>query len=434
MECKDVFSYTAMIVGFAMNGEAERALDIFAEMPMVGIKPDEVTFVGVLSACSHAGMVEEGWRHFEDMSRVYNLEPQTEHYGCMVDLLGRAGLISEAEVFIANMPIEPDAFVWGALLGACSIHGKVELGEAIMKKLVAIEPVRDGAYILMSNIYSSANRWKDALKLRKAMKERKMKKTPGCSLIEINGVVHEFRKGDKSHPRNEELRKLIEIVENDFVWENGGSEAYLFGFLTRVGTVVEMWSCLFHDCRKRNVAWEQSERKAERVVKTRLSIHEDSRYLIKGIWFMTRDGTSISDEGVAHFFNLGERIAHGERTFANRAKLAMKEIGADSGQKPRGKGTILLDKLSIGFIWGKFTSCSDRNFWGRGGGTVEKMFQTMTSNSKQDLLLPKEVIFLIQSGIDTFDGEKDGDCESEVRAVVRDGGLSSESSMIKEGK
>ncbi|KAG8488758.1 hypothetical protein CXB51_016768 [Gossypium anomalum] len=209
MECKDVFSYTAMIVGFAMNGEAERALDIFAEMPMVGIKPDEVTFVGVLSACSHAGMVEEGWRHFEDMSRVYNLEPQTEHYGCMVDLLGRAGLISEAEVFIANMPIEPDAFVWGALLGACSIHGKVELGEAVMKKLVAIEPVRDGAYILMSNIYSSANRWKDALKLRKAMKERKMKKTPGCSLIEINGVVHEFRKGDKSHPRNEELRKVL---------------------------------------------------------------------------------------------------------------------------------------------------------------------------------------------------------------------------------
>ncbi|KAK8697472.1 hypothetical protein V6N13_113620 [Hibiscus sabdariffa] len=209
MECKDVFSYTAMIVGFAMNGEAERALEIFSEMPVVGIKPDGVTFVGVLAACSHAGMVEEGRRHFEDMSRVYNLEPQTEHYGCMVDLLGRAGLISEAEEFIANMPIEPDAFVWGALLGACKIHGKIELGETVMKKLVAIEPERDGAYILMSNIYSSANRWKDALKLRKEMKERKMKKAPGCSLIEVNGVVHEFRKGDKSHPRNEELRKLL---------------------------------------------------------------------------------------------------------------------------------------------------------------------------------------------------------------------------------
>ncbi|KAE8690977.1 acyl-CoA synthetase family member 4 [Hibiscus syriacus] len=125
MECKYVFSYTAMIVGFVMHGEAERALDIFAEMRVVGIKPDEVTFVGVLSACSHAGMVGGGWRHFEDMSTVYNLEPQTEHYGCMVDLLGRAGLIHEAEEFIANMPIEPDAFVWGALLGACKIHGKV---------------------------------------------------------------------------------------------------------------------------------------------------------------------------------------------------------------------------------------------------------------------------------------------------------------------
>ncbi|KAK9290892.1 hypothetical protein L1049_009071 [Liquidambar formosana] len=210
MKCKDVYSYTAMIVGLAMHGQGQNALKLFSEMPKMGIEPDEVTFVGVLMACSHVGLVEEGWKHFEDMSRVYNLSPQTEHYGCMVDLLGRAGLIDEAEEFIRNMPIEPDAFVWGALLGACRIHGKVELGQSALEKLVKIEPERDGAYILMSNIYSSANRWRDALKLRKAMKERNMTKTPGCSSIELDGVIHEFRKGDKSHPKSKEIYILLD--------------------------------------------------------------------------------------------------------------------------------------------------------------------------------------------------------------------------------
>jgi len=212
MKNRDVYSYTAIIVGLAMHGEAEKALSIFSKMPSVGIEPDEVTFIGVLSACSHAGLVAEGQKYFEEMSRVYNLIPQTEHYGCMVDLLGRAGLINEAEEFIKNMPIEPDAFVWGALLGACRIHGKVELGESVMRKLLEVEPERDGAYILMSNIYSSSNKWRDALKLRKAMKGKNMKKTPGCSSIELDGVVHEFRKGDKSHPKSKEIYKLLEDI------------------------------------------------------------------------------------------------------------------------------------------------------------------------------------------------------------------------------
>ncbi|OAY32032.1 pentatricopeptide repeat-containing protein At1g31430 [Manihot esculenta] len=227
MKRRDVYSYTAMIVGLAMHGEARRALDIFSQMLKMGIKPDLVTFVGVLSACSHAGLVEEGRRHFEDMSRLYDLEPKTEHYGCMVDLLGRAGLISEAQEFINKMPILPDAFIWGSLLAACKIHAKVELGESAMEKLVEMEPSRDGAYILMSNIYSSANRWRDALKWRKEMKKRNIKKTPGCSSIEIDGMVHEFRKGEKSHPRSKELYKLLQVLthqlrnyglDQNFVW------------------------------------------------------------------------------------------------------------------------------------------------------------------------------------------------------------------------
>ncbi|KAM5550932.1 hypothetical protein ABKV19_027334 [Rosa sericea] len=146
------------------------------------------------------------------MSTVYNLRPQTEHYGCMVDLLGRAGLINEAEEFVNNMPIETDAFVWGALLGACRIHGKVELAETVMMKLLKVEPERDGAYVLMSNIYSSANKWRNAVQLRRAMKEKNMTKTPGCSSIELEGVVHEFRKGDKSHKRSKHIYKLLDEI------------------------------------------------------------------------------------------------------------------------------------------------------------------------------------------------------------------------------
>ncbi|KAF6174659.1 hypothetical protein GIB67_006311 [Kingdonia uniflora] len=214
MKRRDVYSYTGMIVGLAMHGQGQRALSFFSEMSKVGVKPDGVTFVGVLSACSHIGLVEEGRRYFEDMSQLHNLQPQIEHYGCMVDLLGRAGLINEAEEFIRSMPIEPDAFVWGALLGACRLHGKVKLAESIMKRLVEIEPDKDGAFVLMSNIYSSANLWRDAMKVRKLMKERNMKKTPGCSTIELDGVVHEFRKGDKSHPQATDIYKMLYQITN----------------------------------------------------------------------------------------------------------------------------------------------------------------------------------------------------------------------------
>ncbi|XP_028065967.1 pentatricopeptide repeat-containing protein At5g48910-like [Camellia sinensis] len=170
----------------------------------------------------HTGLVGEGRKHFSQMSKVYNLEPQTEQYGCMVDLLGRAGLINEAEEFIKNMPIEPDAFVQGPLLGACKIHGKVELAEIVMDKLVRIEPERDGAYILMPNIYSSANKWRDAIKLRKALKERNAKKTPGCSSIELDGVVHEFPRGDKSHQKTKAIYILLDeitsLLKNSGQW------------------------------------------------------------------------------------------------------------------------------------------------------------------------------------------------------------------------
>lgn len=220
MKLRDIYTYTAMIVGLAIHGQGEGALEVFTEMLKMGIEPNEVTYIGVLTACSHAGLVKEGLKHFTNMSTLHGLKPQQEHYGCMVDLLGRAGLINEANEFIEGMPIEPDAFVWGALLGACRMHGKVEIGESVMKRLVKIETERVGASILMSNIYSSLNRFEDALKLRKAIKGRKMKKSPGCSSIEVDGVVYEFRKGDKAHPKAKDIYLLLDGMAS--VLKNSG--------------------------------------------------------------------------------------------------------------------------------------------------------------------------------------------------------------------
>lgn len=186
------------------------ALKFFYEMLDIGIQPNEVTFVGVLTACSHGGLVEEGHKLFTDMWRVHKLKPRIEHYGCMVDLLGRAGLIDEAMEFVEHMPIEPDASIWGSILAACRIQGKVELAEHVTEILVNIESEKDGTYILMSNTYASVSKWRDALKVRKVMKRQKIKKVPGCSSIELDGVVTEFRRCDKSHPRSKDIYAMVE--------------------------------------------------------------------------------------------------------------------------------------------------------------------------------------------------------------------------------
>ncbi|XP_023749210.1 pentatricopeptide repeat-containing protein At1g08070, chloroplastic [Lactuca sativa] len=213
MKHKDVYTYTNMILGFAIHGEGQKALKLFSEMPKIGITPNDVTYLAVLMACAHCGFVKEGLKHFVNMLKVHNIKPQKEHYGCMVDLLGRAGLLSEAEDFIRNMNIEPDGLIYGALLAACGTHKNVEIGKRVMEKVdKMMDKDKDGAFILMSNLYSSENRFRDAFKLRKIMKERKIKKSPGCSSIEVDDVAYEFRKGDKSHQQTKEIYMLLDIM------------------------------------------------------------------------------------------------------------------------------------------------------------------------------------------------------------------------------
>ncbi|KAF8406992.1 hypothetical protein HHK36_006113 [Tetracentron sinense] len=210
MPQRDVMTWTALIVGFAMCGEGEKALKIFYEMQRSGVKPDAITFVGVLAACSHAGLVDEGYSHFDSMSNLYGIQPSIEHYGCMVDMLGRAGHIAKAEELISEMPMPPDYFVLGGLLGACRIHGNLEAAERAARQLLELDPENGGTYVLLSNIYSSLKKWDEAKRIREVMVERSITKPPGCSLIEVDGVVHEFVKGDMSHQRSSEIYEMLE--------------------------------------------------------------------------------------------------------------------------------------------------------------------------------------------------------------------------------
>eukprot|EP01018_Ginkgo_biloba_P010349 Gb_07336 [translate_table: standard] len=210
MSQRDVVSWTAMIGGYAMHGCGKEALKLFEEMQQSGTKPDHVTFVCVLSACCHAGLVDAGRQYFDCMNKYYQVTPTMEHYGCMVDLLGRAGHLDEAQDFINKMPIKPDATVWGCLLGACRVHNNIELGEHVAEHLFELDPENPAPYVLLSNIYASAGKWDGIEKVRKMMKDRKVKKKPGCSWIEVNKEVYTFLVGDRSHPQMQEIYAELE--------------------------------------------------------------------------------------------------------------------------------------------------------------------------------------------------------------------------------
>uniref|UniRef100_A0ACD5TED3 Uncharacterized protein n=1 Tax=Avena sativa TaxID=4498 RepID=A0ACD5TED3_AVESA len=192
MARRDVYTYTSMISGLAAHGRGEDALALFADMRRAGVRPNEVTFLGVLSACCHAGFVEDGLRHLDAMWEVHGVAPGVEHYGCVVDMLGRAGRLDEAEDLVSVMPVRPDAPIWGSLLSACRAHGHIDRAERVMRRMAG-EDTDAGDYVLMSNMYASNGRHGKALRVRRQMRRSKVDKVPGCSLIEIDGVVHEFQ-------------------------------------------------------------------------------------------------------------------------------------------------------------------------------------------------------------------------------------------------
>lgn len=202
---RDAASWNAMIAAYGMNGYGENALALFLQMQQVGPMPNYITFICVLSACAHSGLVNEGWQYFDCMKHKYCITPRIEHYACMVDLLGRVGLLNEAHEFIINMPLEPSVSVWGTLLFACRIHCNIELGERVAKLLLDLDCQNSGAYLLLSSIYSTTGRWDDATKLKSMIKEKGLVKSPGCSWILNKGMVHLFLAGDTYHRHQKEI-------------------------------------------------------------------------------------------------------------------------------------------------------------------------------------------------------------------------------------
>lgn len=205
----NVDTWNTMLAGFTANGCSEKALELFARMEITGLVPNKITFNTVLNACSHGGFVEEGMGCFERMTKVYGIEPDIAHYGCMVDLFCRAGLFDKAEKMIQMMPMKPDAAVWKALVGACKTHRNFELGRKAGHMLIEAAPNDHAGYVLLSNIYALDGNWTGVHKVRKLMLDRGVQKVPGSSSIEIDGVIHEFISGDKSHSSKEDIYEML---------------------------------------------------------------------------------------------------------------------------------------------------------------------------------------------------------------------------------
>lgn len=201
--------WNTMIMGLAMNGCEEEAIELFSRLESSNLTPDGVSFIGVLTACKHTGMVDKARNYFSVMKQAYKIKPSIRHYSCMVDVLGQAGVLEVAEKLIETMPIEPDAIIWGSLLSACTKHGNIEMARRAAKQVLELDPSDSCAHVLMSNVYAGSNRYEEATKERVSMKEKRIKKEPGCSLIEVDGEVHEFVAVGRLHPRAQEIYLLL---------------------------------------------------------------------------------------------------------------------------------------------------------------------------------------------------------------------------------
>ncbi|KAJ7978453.1 Pentatricopeptide repeat-containing protein [Quillaja saponaria] len=214
MPKRSIVSWTSIIMAFAKQGHGEEALNIFRTMISLGVdkvRPDEITFIGVLCACSHAGFVDEGCQIFECMDQTWGIIPKIEHYGCMVDLLSRAGFLDEAHRLIETMPMKPNDAVWGALLGGCRIHKNAELATRVAQKLlIELNPDRAAGYlVLLSNVYSFAKRWQDVITVRQKIIDMGVKKPSGRSWVQINGVINDFMAGDMTHKHSSFIYEIL---------------------------------------------------------------------------------------------------------------------------------------------------------------------------------------------------------------------------------
>ncbi|WOG84084.1 hypothetical protein DCAR_0103264 [Daucus carota subsp. sativus] len=210
MKDRTIVTWTSVIVGLAMHGQGLEAVALFNEMTESGVAPDDVAFIGLFTACSHSNLVDEGKKYFDLMMTEFGVVPKIEHYGCMVDLLGRAGLVKEAVQFVENMPIKPNSIIWRTLITACRAHGELHLGETITKKLISKEPMQESNYVLLSNIYAKMSHWEKKTSIRDVMGKKGIMKIPGSTMIELDNKIYEFVAGDKTQDNYKEIYEMID--------------------------------------------------------------------------------------------------------------------------------------------------------------------------------------------------------------------------------
>lgn len=211
LDGKDTVTWNSMIAGYAQHGLGFQTIDLFEEMKRQGVKPDAISFLGVLSSCRHAGLVKEGWFYFNSM--VENgVQPELDHYSCVIDLLGRAGLLEEARDVIQNMPIHPNAVIWGSLLSSCRSHGNVWLGIQAAENRLLLEPSCAATHLQLAHLYASIQCWDRAARVRKSMKDKGLKTSPGCSWIEVKNEVCSFRTEDMSNTRMVEIFSVLDSL------------------------------------------------------------------------------------------------------------------------------------------------------------------------------------------------------------------------------
>ncbi|KAK9109380.1 hypothetical protein Sjap_017440 [Stephania japonica] len=207
---RDLVSWNSMIAAYAHHGDGKEAILLMNEMKRSGLKPDDVTYVGLLFACGHSGLVDEGLKYFDELVNDGSIEVREDHYACLVDLCGRAGKLEKAFDIVERSGLtKQSACIWGALLAGCSFHGDVKIGKLAAKRLLMVEPDNAGTYMLLSNIYASSGKWKEAAKVRLKMKDKGLKKQPGCSWIEVENTVHVFVVGDRSHSQAKLIYSLL---------------------------------------------------------------------------------------------------------------------------------------------------------------------------------------------------------------------------------
>ncbi|CAN0825650.1 Pentatricopeptide repeat-containing protein At4g21300 [Linum grandiflorum] len=227
MATKNDVSWNSIIAAYANSGCLDKTLTLFHEMLDNGIRPDHVTFLAIISACAHTGQVDDGIRYFHYMTEVCGIPKKMEHYACVVDMFGRAGRVNEAFDFIKSMPFQPDAGIWGTLLGACRVYGNVELGKEASRYLLDLDPKNSGYYVLVANMHADASQWRSVRNIRTLMKDRGVNKVPGYSWVDVNHTTHMFVAADGSHPESTKIYSLLQNLLPELRKEGYAPQTYL---------------------------------------------------------------------------------------------------------------------------------------------------------------------------------------------------------------